>query len=114
MSDDFNTALALSDLFGFFKTARSFLAAGDGKAITIVDDIIENYSLLGLFEKDPEVYLKKYAAEDIPEDIAALADKMAKARAAKDYAASDAYRAEIIGKGYKVLISKDGVTVKKA
>ena len=29
MDDDFNTALALSDLFGYFKAARAKIAAGD-------------------------------------------------------------------------------------
>ena len=114
MSDDFNTALALSDLFGFFKSAKAFLREGDGRATALIADIKSNYSLLGLFKKDAGEYLKKYAAEDIPEDVKALADKMSKARAEKDYAASDLYRAEITAKGYQVMISKDGVTVKKA
>ena len=114
MSDDFNTALALSDLYGFFKTAKNYLSAGDGRAKTIVADVIKNYSLLGLFIKDPDKYLNKYASEDIPREILDLAEKIKEARAEKDYAKSDALRAEITAKGYMVMISKDGVTVKKA
>lgn len=39
---------------------------------------------------------------------------MSEARAAKDYATSDAIRTEILSLGYAVMISKDGVSVKKA
>ena len=114
MGDDFNTALALSDLFGYFKKIKACLNAGDGTAVTLVNDIKSVYSLLGLFKTDANEYLKKHKIEEaIPENILALADKMSKARAEKDYAASDAYRAEITAAGYAVMISKDGVTVKK-
>ena len=114
MSDDFNTALALSDLFGFFKTAKAFLAQKDGRALTVIEDVKRVYSLLGLFKKDAKEYLEKYGREEIPEDVLALVTAMRDARAQKDYAKSDALRAEIIAKGYCVMISKDGVTVKKA
>ena len=114
MSDDFNTALALSDLYGFFKTAKSYLAQKDGRAVTIIEDIKRTYALLGLFRKDPAEYLKNYKVEeDIPEEILALASKLSEARAVKDYATSDALRAEIISRGYNVMISKEGVSVKK-
>ena len=114
MSDDFNTALALSDLFGFFKTAKAFLAQKDGRALTVIEDVKRVYSLLGLFKKDAKEYLEKYGREEIPEDVLALVTAMSDARAQQDYAKSDALRAEIIAKGYCVMISKDGVTVKKA
>ena len=114
MSDDFNTSLALSELFGALKRAKAYAAAGDGRAATIVADVKRVYSLLGLFKKDAAEYLSEYGKEDVPEDILALAEKISEARAKKDYAASDALRAEITAKGYLVMIAKDGVTVKKA
>ena len=52
--------------------------------------------------------------EPVPDEITVLADKMQAARLARDYASADALRAEILSKGYLVMISKDGVTVKKA
>ena len=114
MSDDFNTALALSDLFGFFRQVKAYLAAKDGRAITLVKSIKENYALLGLFKKNAEDYLKAHKVEeDIPENILALAEKMSAARAEKNYAVADALRAEILSEGYAVMIGKDGVTVKK-
>ena len=45
--------------------------------------------------------------------IARQAQKMQEARQSKDYAAADALRAEILAAGYSVMITKDGVTVKK-
>ena len=114
MSDDFNTSLALSDLYGHFKKVKAFLSDGDGRAKTLVKDIVDTYSLLGLFKKDAESYLKKYKVEEeIPEDISKLCEKLKNARALKDYATADALRAEILSKGYLVMITKDGVTVKK-
>ena len=49
----------------------------------------------------------------IPEEELSLAKEMQDARAVKDYAKSDALRAEITAKGYNVAISKEGVTVTK-
>ena len=117
MSDDFNTALALSDLYAFFKKIRAAVAAKDPVAGKMLSQVKKTYSLLGLFRFDPETYVKNYEKtheEPVPENVRALAEKMQAARAAKDYALSDSIRAEILASGYAVMISKDGVSVKKA
>lgn len=117
MSDDFNTALALSDLYAFFKKIRAAVAAKDPVAGKMLSQVKKTYSLLGLFRFDPETYVKNYEKtheEPVPENVRALAEKMQAARAAKDYALSDSIRAEILASGYTVMISKDGVSVKKA
>ena len=117
MSDDFNTALALSDLYAFFKKIKAAVAAKDPEAGKMLSQVKKTYSLLGLFRFDPETYVKnceKTHEEPVPENVRALAEKMQAARAAKDYALSDSIRAEILGCGYAVMISKDGVSVKKA
>ena len=117
MSDDFNTALALSDLYAFFKKIRAAVAAKDPVAGKMLSQVKKTYSLLGLFRSDPETYVKNYEKtheEPVPENVRALAEKMQAARAAKDYALSDSIRAEILASGYAVMISKDGVSVKKA
>lgn len=117
MSDDFNTALALSDLYAFFKKIKAAVAAKDSVAGKMLSQVKKTYSLLGLFRFDPETYVKNYEKtheEPVPENVRALAEKMQAARAAKDYALSDSIRAEILASGYAVMISKDGVSVKKA
>ena len=117
LSDDFNTALALSELFGYFKKIKNLLTSDKVTAGNMLSQIKKTYSLLGLFTKNPLEFVTNYEkthAEDIPEEILALANQMQGARAEKDYAKADALRAEILSKGYLVMISKDGVTVKKA
>ena len=117
MSDDFNTALALSDLYAFFKKIKAAVAAKDPVAGKMLSQVKKTYSLLGLFRFDPETYVKNYEKtheEPVPENVRALAEKMQAARAAKDYALSDSIRAEILASGYAVMISKEGVSVKKA
>ena len=76
----------------------------------MINQIRKTYSLLGLFKADASEFLSDGKAQ-IPADITALADKMQSARAVKDYAAADAYRAQINAAGYNVAISKDGYTL---
>ncbi len=115
MSDDFNTALALSNLYGYFKKAKSYLSAGDGRAVNIIDDIKSAYSVLELFMSDAKVYLNTYVPKDTaPSEVLTLLDEMQAARLVKNYALADEIRARITGLGYRVMISKDGVSVKKA
>ena len=59
MSDDFNTALALSDLFGYFKEISKKLASGDSSSADDVYAIRETYSLLGLFKRTRKAILPK-------------------------------------------------------
>lgn len=117
LSDDFNTALALSELFAYFKKIKALVASKDPVAGNMLSQIKKTYSLLGLFTKDPSEFVVNYEKthkEDVPEEILALASKMQEARQNKDYATADSLRAEILAKGYLVMISKDGVSVKKA
>ena len=117
LSDDFNTALALSELFGYFKKIKSLILTKDQTAGKMLSQIKKTYSLLGIFTKDAKSVVEEYEkkhGEEVPEEITALAQKMQSARLEKDYAKADEIRAEIIAKGYVVMISKDGVTVKKA
>ena len=76
----------------------------------MINQIKKTYSLLGLFKADASGFLSD-GKEQIPADITALADKMQSARSVKDYAAADAYRAQINAAGYNVAISKDGYTL---
>ena len=116
MDDDLNTALALSDLFAIFKEIRAFLAAKDGKAIALANQVKKTYSLLGLFEKQPSEYLAWYEKaheEAIPENVAAIAEERKAARAAKDWAKSDELREKLAGLGYQVKDKKDGYELSK-
>ena len=116
MDDDFNTALALGNLFGYFKEMRKFLSGKDARAAAMAAQLRETYSLLGLFKKDAAAYVKWYEsknAAEIPAAVRAIAEERLAARAAKDWAKSDALRAKLAELGYAVKDSKEGYTLTK-
>ena len=117
MDDDFNTALALSNLFGYFKEMKNLLKAGEGKAAKkYAKEVKEEYALLGLFKKDAAEYLAWYNAknaEEIPAEVKAIADERWAARTEKNWAKSDELRAKLTELGYAVKDSKEGYTLSK-
>ena len=116
MDDDFNTALAISNLFGYFKIIRAKIAAGDKSAGADINQIRKTYSLLGLFEEDASEFLAAYAVkeqEKIPEEVVALAEERLQARNNRDWAKSDALRDEIARMGYTVKDGKGTYTLEK-
>ncbi len=113
MSDDFNTALALSDLFGYFKEAGKLLSAGDSRARKITNQIRKTYSLLGLFKRDADEYAEKYAKEEIPAEVVAVAEERKQARADKNWAKSDELREKLKSLGFAVKDGKDGYELTK-
>lgn len=119
MDDDFNTALALSDLFGYFKAAKAKIAGGDKSVGADISQIIKTYSLLGLFGEEPKEFLARVNAKnadknaELPADIVALAEERKLARADKNWAKSDELRDLIREKGYEIKDGKDGYTLTK-
>ena len=110
MDNDFNTALAISNLFVYFKKIKSKINAGDKSAGADINQIIKTYSLLGLFIAKPEEFVNKYgeAKAEIPQEVIDLAERMQVARAQKDYALADSLRAEIANLNYNVRITREG------
>ena len=117
MDDDFNTALALSELFSVFKGISAKCAAGDASCADDVLQVRKTYSLLGLFKKDAAAYLAEVAAkvpaEEVPARVAALAEQRWQAKKAKNWAEADRLRAEIDSLGYAVKDSREGYAVTK-
>ena len=117
MDDDFNTALAISNLFGIFKKISAKLAAGDSSAADDVYQVKKTYSILGLFKKRAADYLAEVAAKnpaaEVPEEVKALAERRWQAKKAKDWANADALRAEIDAMGYIVKDGKDSYEIIK-
>ncbi len=115
MDDDFNTALALSNLFGYFKEMKKLLAQGKSgdwfAALTYAVQIKKTYSLLGLFKRNANEYLAWYDEKNtssIPEEVQAIAQERWQARLNKDWAKSDELRAKLLKLGYLVKDSKTG------
>lgn len=116
MDDDFNTALALSDLFGIFKAISAKIAAGDRTAADDCAQVVKTYSLLGLFKKAPADYLAEVAAKnafEIPEEVRTLAQQRWDAKKAKNWALADELRAKLDTLGYSVKDGKDGFEIIK-
>ncbi len=114
MSDDFNTALALSNLFGYFKDMKKWTAAKDRKAAAYARQIRETYGLLGFFQKDAKAYVASFAKEEeIPEEVQAVAKERWEARLQKNWAKSDELRAKLTELGYSVKDSKEGYMLSK-
>ncbi len=110
MDNDFNTSLAISNLFVYFKKIKSKINAGDLSAGADINQIIKTYSLLGLFLSSPEEFVESYGEkkEEIPQEIISLAERIQEARKQKDYATADSLRAEIDQKGYAIRITREG------
>ena len=117
MSDDFNTALAISNLFGIFKSLKAKVNLGDKTAAADAKEIRKTYSLIGLFTTGADEFIKDYEernpAEEIPQEIKAIADERFIARQNKDWAKSDELRDKIAALGYVIKDSKDGYTLTK-
>lgn len=116
MDDDFNTALALSALFGYFKAAKAKIVAGDSSVGADINQIINTYSLLGLFGTDADEFLnsvKKKAESEIPEEVRAIAEERLNCRKEKNWAKSDELRDRISALGYEIKDAKDGYTLTK-
>ncbi|MDE6441505.1 MAG: cysteine--tRNA ligase [Clostridia bacterium] len=116
MSDDFNTALALSDLFGIFKKVSAKLGAGDKSCADDVNQIRKTYSLLGIFKKDAKEYfaeVNKKHPEEISDEAKKLAEERWQAKKDKNWAQADALRLKLDELGYTVKDSKDGYTLSK-
>ncbi len=110
MGDDFNTALALSNLFGYAKEMKKFLAAGDGRALAYAKQMQKTYALLGVLTRKPEEYAALFAEEEsgVPAEVTAIAEERWAARQNRDWAKSDELRDKLSALGYAVKDSKTG------
>lgn len=120
MSDDFNTALALSNLFGYFKEMKKNLLSGDSGrffvAFAMGVQIKKTYQLLGMFHKKAEEYLAWYDSKNqnaIPVEVEAIAKERFLARQEKNWAKSDELRNKLAEMGYTVKDSKTGYELTK-
>ena len=120
MDDDFNTALALSNLFGYFKEMKKLLSIGKSgelfAALSYAIQIRKTYSLLGLFNKSAKEYLAWYEsknASDIPAEVKAIAEERFAARQNRDWAKSDELRDKLAALGFAVKDSKTGYELTK-
>ena len=116
MDDDFNTALALSELFAIFKKIKAEMSTDKVQAVKDVNGVRNAYSLLGLFKSDAKSFLDYYEKKNataVPDEVVALAEQRKVARQNKDWAKSDELRDKIAALGFVVKDGKDGYTIEK-
>ena len=116
MADDFNTALAISNLYGYFKDLKKLLESKDPAAKSFAEQIKKTYALLGFFVADASEFVKNYEEKnkaDIPEDVKAIAKERWAARLERNWAKSDELRAVLQEKGFAVKDSKTGYELSK-
>ena len=88
MDDDFNSAIAVSVLFELatqVNKTQDIALAGQLKALA---------GVLGIVQRDPKLFLQGDAADDVAL-IEQLIEQRTAAKAAKDYTAADAVRAQL-------------------
>ncbi len=116
MDDDFNTALAISNLYGYFKKIKQKINVGDITAGADLNQIRNTYSLLGLFKKNAGEFIAQIDGKknaDIPAQVVEIAEKRLNARKNKDFATSDLLRDELAKLGYEIKDGKDCYTLIK-
>ena len=124
MDDDFNTTVALSELYSIFKylnNAIKKMNKGNKEQTLntikrVVTNLKEIYSILGLFEQVPVEFIaelkNKYIKElDISEnEIIELVNKRLEAKKNKDFETADNIRNELNDKGIILNDTKEGTT----
>lgn len=124
MDDDFNTTAALSNLHGIFKYVNNAIKTANkgnraqvaNTLAKIFEEVKEAYSILGLFEQNPEEFTKslkqKYLqkinldTEYIETEIA----KRAEAKKQKDFENADSIRAKLDEQGIILNDTINGTT----
>jgi cysteinyl-tRNA synthetase len=101
LDDDLNISAGLGTLFELIRDSNRMVDAGQfspGQA----------RSLLAWKEKFESVLALSADEEGIPDDVREMLTRRAEARAKKEWALSDALRAQLLGTGWQVKDTKDG------
>jgi cysteinyl-tRNA synthetase len=125
MDDDFNTALALGNVFDMVRAINRALAEEGGKSESgrtlfalVRDKLREVGKVLGLFATEPANYLERIKArkmagqETSPAEIERLIAERAMARKAKDFKRSDEIRDYLLARNIQLLDGPQGTTWK--
>jgi cysteinyl-tRNA synthetase len=104
MDDDLDTPGATALLFDTVRRANAALDAGTDDASGLVAAVFQICEAVGL---------ELNTGGDVPPEAAARAAALDAARAAKDFAAADALRAELQADGWTVETTKAGTTLRR-
>ncbi len=110
MCDDLNTSEAMGVLFEYVRDMNTALADAKAPCRAAIEAGLSAlntmaHDILGLLMKE---------ADTVPEEIKALVQARAEAKKARDFAAADRIRDEVLEKGYLIEDTPKGPKVKKA
>lgn len=116
MNDDFNTPEALAVLYELVREANRCDKAGEADEACQFANLLKRLGgLLGLLQHEPERFRQSGAGDDaFVSQVEALVAEIAAVRQAKDFARSDALRAQLQGMGVTVEFSREGIRWRKA
>lgn len=105
MDDDLNTADAVSVIFELVREINTLTSENEDAALAeqCLSILRELLDVLGLWKEE----------DKIPEEILALAEKRAEARAQKNWALADEIRDTLKQKGYEIKDGADGMKINK-
>jgi len=118
MDDDFNTSIAISNLFDKFKYANNLLSKKNkditDELYTLKKDIIHYYSLLGILQEKPEMFIadikEKYLLKLglTEQDIEMVLNERIVAKQSKNYAEADRLRQDLENRGIIINDTREG------
>ena len=107
MDDDLDTPAVVAQMFGLVTRVNTMLDAGDeASAAPLAAAVLEMCGAVGL-QLDA-------GGETVPSEVSALAAERDAARAARDFARSDAIRDELVAAGWVVEDTAEGTRVRRA
>ncbi|MGQ9603424.1 MAG: cysteine--tRNA ligase [bacterium] len=114
MDDDFNTALAIGQIFDIAKEVNLYLASGEGtdKRVVLWSAVktIKNLGeVLGLFTSIGGEIVRM---EDLPSEVRNLIKERSLARLSKDWVKADEIRTELASMGYHLEDRPEGTIVR--
>ena len=122
MDNDFNTAVAIANLYGYVAEIKKLLNANNiQKAVNYKDSVVKIYKVLGLLQQNPKTFLEQIKSKrekeiNIDDETKQYIEKMIEerknAKAEKNYARADEIRNELASKGIELIDTKEGTTFK--
>ncbi len=109
LEDDLNTPKAMAEFFAMAKTLNK--TSDDAEKQRLAAAMFASGDLMGLLQSDPESWFAGDIEGQLSADeIEALIEKRNEARAAKDFAAADAFRDQLTNAGIKIEDGSDGTS----
>ena len=102
MDDDFNTALAVAELFDLVTLVNTH------KELALATQLKALAAVLGLLQRAPNAFLQAGSDDDVAH-IEQLIEQRKMAKASKDFAAADAIRAQLVALGIVIEDKVGGV-----